>query len=371
MIIAFLLFIALNIYIFVRGWQAIPDKSMVHVVYTVIFLTASLAIFIAVLAGNRLPLWMTCLLDIIGGYWMILFVFLFSAVLFADILRLANYFFGIFPQWVTANYAQVKTIYLVAVLALLALISLTGFAAFASPHITRLDINTGKITPSEKELTIIAASDIHLGNLIRRDRLTKWVELINSQKPDVIVLAGDIFDHSMRPVESQEMYRELSKLKARYGVFAVPGNHDYYAGIDKAVKYMEMSGITVLRDEVVTIDSSLTIIGRDDMTNRKRVSLDYLIVRADRSLPVMVVDHQPASLRESVREEADIHISGHTHNGQIFPYNRIVSKVYEVGYGYKKEGKTNIYVTSGLGLWGAPLRFGTRSEILMIRLINR
>lgn len=369
MIIAAIVFLALNVYLFVRGWQALPDKTAVHILFTSLFLLASTAMFVAVLAGNRLPLWLTTILDIVGGYWMILFVFMIAAVLFADVIRLANHWFNFFPHWVTANYAQVKLYYLVAVLALLTLLSLVGFAVFANPQVTKLHIESGN-NNNGGELTIVAASDIHLGNMIRRDRLTKWVSLINSQKPDVILLVGDVFDHNIRSVESQEMYRELSKLQARYGVYAVPGNHDYYAGIEKAVGYLEMSGIKVLRDEAVTIDSSLVIIGRDDLTNRKRMRLDSLMTGADHALPVIVMDHQPASLRESAGSNVLLHISGHTHNGQIFPYNRIVSGIYEVGYGYKKIDNTHVYVSSGLGLWGAPLRIGSRSEIVRITLTN-
>lgn len=368
MIILAVLFLVLNVYLFIRGWQAMPDKTLVHIIYTTLFLTASTSMFIAVMAGNRLPLWLTCVFDIVGGYWMILFVFLFTSVLVADLLRLTNHFFNFFPQWVTDNWGQTKLIYLVSVFAFLTLISLIGFAIFASPRVRQLDITTEKSTFGGDSMTIVAASDIHLGNLIRRDRLTKWVDLINAQKPDLILLAGDVFDHNMRAVEAQEMYMELSRLDARFGVFAVPGNHDYYAGIDKAVAYLKKSGINVLRDEIVIIDSSLVIIGRDDMTNKKRKPLVSLMNGADTSLPVIVLDHQPASLNESAENNIDLHISGHTHNGQIFPYNRIVSRVYEVGYGYKKKGNTHVYVTSGLGLWGAPLRFGSRSEIVKVKL---
>jgi predicted MPP superfamily phosphohydrolase len=211
-------------------------------------------------------------------------------------------------------------------------------------------------------------SDIHLGNLIRKNRLAGWVERINSEKPDVILLVGDIFDHNMHAVESQKMDEVLLQLKSTYGVYAVPGNHDFYAGIDKAVLYMKRSGIQVLRDQSVKVNDRIVIIGRDDLTNRHRKPLDSLVAGMNSGLFRIVLDHQPAALGESVASGIDLHISGHTHDGQVFPFNHIVSRIFELGYGYRKTGNTHLYVSSGLGLWGAPMRIGTQSEIVCIRL---
>jgi predicted MPP superfamily phosphohydrolase len=243
-------------------------------------------------------------------------------------------------------------------------ISVIGYMRFINPQITEVPINVDRNNQSEDELNIIAISDIHLGNVIRKDRLAKWVKLINRQNADIIMIAGDMFDHNMNTVESQQMDIELSRLNAKYGVYAIPGNHDYYAGIDRAMLYMKKSGIRVLRDQTVTIDHRLVIIGRDDLSNRKRKSLSLLLTGVNAKLPRIVLDHQPLSFAESRENNVDLHISGHTHNGQIFPFNRIVSKIYELGYGYKKAGNTNYYVSSGLGLWGAPIRLGTQSEIV-------
>jgi predicted MPP superfamily phosphohydrolase len=110
------------------------------------------------------------------------------------------------------------------------------------------------------------------------------------------------------------------------------------------------------------------IIGRDDKTNMKRKSLDAILDSLPDGLPKIVLDHQPGSFEESARHGVDLHISGHTHNGQVFPFNKIVSRIYELGYGFKKSGNTHLKVSSGLGLWGAPIRLGTQSEILKIRL---
>jgi hypothetical protein len=368
-LIILVIFISLNGYLYIRGWQALPDRVLVHMIYTVIFLVASLSIFIGVFLGEKLPLWLSFVFEQVGGYWMILFVFLLSAVLLGDVLRLFNHIFNFYPSWVSLHYPQVKLLYFGLIVLLLGIMSVIGFQRFSHPQVVELDISAGSPSAENSEIIILAASDMHLGNVIRRGRLAEWVDLINSHNPDVVLLAGDIFDHSLRAVESQKMGGELARLRATYGVFAVPGNHDYYAGIDKALDYLQRSGITILRDEVVVVGERIRVIGRDDQTNRNRKTLASLIDPLNSHLPAIVLDHQPHSLNESVENHIALHISGHTHNGQIFPFNRIVSRIYELGYGYRKTGGTHFYVSSGLGLWGAPIRIGTQSEIVKIRFI--
>jgi predicted MPP superfamily phosphohydrolase len=371
MAIVFLVFIVLNVYLFMRGWQAVPGNSAVHVVYTILFIVASTAVFFAVFAANKLPLWIAWAMDVVGGYWMILFVFMITAALLADVLRLGHHYFHIFPEWITGNYVKAKLLYLLSVFFILALISIIGYIRFSNPRVTELKLTVDKDYAKADEITLVVASDIHLGNLIRKGRLAKWVDLINKQNPDAILIAGDLFDHSMRTVESQEMNRELLRLDAKYGVYAIPGNHDYYAGIDHAIKYMKSAGIMVLRDQALTIDYRFVIIGRDDLTNKNRKALSKLMTGLNDKLPKIVLDHQPLSITESVENKVDLHISGHTHNGQIFPFNKIVAMIYELSFGYRQSGNTHIYVSSGLGLWGAPIRLGSSSEIVKITLKAR
>jgi|WetSurMetagenome_2_1015567.scaffolds.fasta_scaffold77769_2 uncharacterized protein len=367
-LILLFVFLILNGYLFIRGRQAMPDRLVVHMIYTGAFLFVSLSIFIAIFAGNKLPAWLALVFEQAGGYWMILFVFFLAAALFGDLLRVADFFFHIFPNWVTTNYPLARILYFSAVMVLLGTMSLFGFLRFSHPGVVELNLSAGRDTLPAREITILAVSDMHLGNVVRKGRLVKWVDLINSQKPDVILLVGDIFDHSFRAVELQHMGEDLGRLAAPLGVYAVPGNHDYYTGIDKTLGYLRQYGIRVLRDSVVTPDNRIVIIGRDDLTNKNRKTLASLVSGLNGSLPKIVLDHQPQNLQESVDNHIDLQLSGHTHNGQIFPFDRIVSKIYKLGYGYLKIRDTHFYVSSGLGLWGAPLRIGTQSEIVKIRL---
>jgi predicted MPP superfamily phosphohydrolase len=365
-----IIFIALNGYLFIRGRQALPDRLPLQVIYTVVFLVASLSVFIAIFLGNRLPAWLSLIFEQTGGYYMILFIFMLAGALLGDLLRVTNHYFHYFPEWITSNYPQARLAYFMFILGFLVIISLVGYSRFSRPQVVEMDIVTDNSPAGSDDLTIVAASDIHLGNVIRKERLSGWVELINKQKPDLILLAGDIFDHSYQAVVSQQMDEDLLRLESTYGVYAVPGNHDYYAGIDQVLIFLRQAGIKVLRDSVVNIDNRVMIIGRDDMTNRNRKTLDALMDSLPNGLPTIVLDHQPGSLNESARHGIDLHLSGHTHNGQIFPFSKIVSRIYELGYGYRKSGNTHLYVSSGLGLWGAPIRLGTQSEIVKIRFRN-
>jgi uncharacterized protein len=367
-LIILVLFLALNIYLFVRGWQAMPDRRSIHTIYSLVFIFSAFSIFVAIFASRFLPAWVGFAFEEAGSYWMILFVYMIAFALFGDILRILNHFFHIFPVSVTANMPMARLLYFSGVILALVLISIIGFYRFSHPNVKELNITSNRVTNRTSSLTLVMASDLHLGNVIRKGRLTKWVNLINSQNPDIIILDGDIFDHSYNAVESQHMDVELRKLHAKMGVFAIPGNHDYYTGIDKVIAYLQKSGIRVLRDSAVVVNNSLLIVGRDDLTNKNRKPLDSLLKGQDASMPVLVLDHQPHSLDESVKNNVDLHLSGHTHNGQIFPFNRIVEKVYKLGYGYQKTGNTHFYVSSGIGLWAAPIRLGTQSEIVKIFL---
>lgn len=361
-------FISINFYIFIRGLQALPKDILIQSIYTAVFLVFSLSFFVAFLLEGKVHPAIIAVSENIGGFWMVTFLYFLLMVLLADIVRVADYFFGIFPEVMRANFGQVKLYYLGAVVLILLVLSTIGYIRFSNPKIVPLHIDLPNNGNKPESLNIVAVSDVHLGDMIRKSRLKKYVKLINQQQPDLILIAGDLFDRNMHTIERQNMQAELRKLNARYGVYAILGNHEYFGNVNKAKEIIEQSGIKLLRDSAVTIDNKLVIIGRDDRTNRNRKSLKHLTASVDSNLPSVLLDHQPYNLSEAVENNINVQISGHTHNGQIFPINRIVRRMYELAYGYKKTGNTHFYVSSGLGLWGAPIRLGTQSEIVNIRL---
>lgn len=254
--------------------------------------------------------------------------------------------------------------------AIVAIILISGYINFTTPAIRKFKIELSGKSGQEHSLRIVAASDIHLGYGIDRARLEKYVKLIDSQNPDLILISGDLVDSSVEPLYESKMEEELRQLKAKYGIYMVPGNHEYISGIEKCGEFIRHTPIVMLRDSVITIDGKVNIAGRDDRSNRNRKTVRELLTAADSRLPVIILDHQPADkeVEDAVKQKATLALYGHTHKGQIWPFSLLTRAIYTHNYGYRKIGKTHIYVSSGLGLWGPPLRIGSRSEIAVIDL---
>jgi uncharacterized protein len=367
-LIIFAIFASINFYIFTRGRQALPKNTIVQTTYLVLFLLCFLSFFIAMIFERQLPISIGAIFENIGGFWMIIFFYFLVAVVFADFLRLTNHFLHFFPQSFTANYSQLKLIYFGSVLSIVMVFSVVGYIHFNNPQMVTLKMDLPVKGEKSDGISIVAISDVHLGNLIRKGRLARYVGIINKQNPDIILIVGDLFDRNLRTVKAQNMDQVLKQLKAKYGVYAVLGNHDYFANVDSSIQYIAQSGIKLLRDSAITIDNRFVLVGRDDYSNHHRKPIKSIISGIERNLPVILLDHQPVNLSESVENNIDLHISGHTHNGQIFPFNLIVAKFHDLTYGYRKTGNTNFYVSSGLGLWGAPIRIGSQSEFVNIKL---
>ncbi len=268
----------------------------------------------------------------------------------------------------SVNLLHIKRTITLITLVVVGVSMIFGYLRFNRPAVEHLELTVNKPVQN-KELTIVFASDIHLGNSIGKQRLQRYVKLINAQKPDLILLGGDLTDRSIGPLTEQKLYEELSQLKADKGVYGILGNHEHYSGHpDSLTRYFEHAGVRMLRDEVVLIDSSLYIIGREDRTSNKRKPLKSLMAGLDSNLPSIVLDHQPNHLEEAADLNVDLQLSGHTHNGQVFPGNLIVKRLFENPYGYLLKLQTHVYVSSGLGIWGPLYRIGTRSELVTIRL---
>jgi predicted MPP superfamily phosphohydrolase len=175
----------------------------------------------------------------------------------------------------------------------------------------------------------------------------------------------------MTVYQNENLNEEFSAIKSSMGVYAVPGNHDSYGGrLGELREALGAAGVKLLSDEAVLVDNSVYIIGRSDYgrggTGRR--SLDELARDIDRSLLLIVMDHQPRNLAEAERAGIDLQVSGHTHNGQIWPGPVLTGRMYENNYGLRYKGKTATIVTSGSGTWGPPIRIGTRAEIVYIEL---
>jgi uncharacterized protein len=358
-----------NFYFFSRGWQALPAGSPARVVYLVAFLFLALAF----IAGRVLErIWLNPVTEAlvwIGSFWLAAMLYFFLAALCVDVLRAVNSLFPIYPRFITDAYAAAKVWTLAGVVVAVSFILAIGHINASHPRVRDVAITISKNAGGAASMTVVAASDIHLGTIIGREHFSAIVQKINDLDPDLILLPGDIVDEDLGPVIREDLGEQLRLLRARYGVFAITGNHEYIGGADAAVAYLTEHGITVLRDSVVRVGPGLTLVGREDrsitqFSGRKRKPLEEIMAGVDRSSPIILLDHQPFGLDEAVRGGVDLQISGHTHHGQLWPLNLITNAIYEVSWGYLYRDETHFYVSSGAGTWGPPVRTGNTPEIV-------
>jgi predicted MPP superfamily phosphohydrolase len=350
-------------YVCWRSGQALFTRKKHRIIWTVfIFLTALGFTFGRMLGDNPVAFF----LRIVGMAWIITLPYWLVAVFFFDGLRLANRRFKFFPMWVQDHYMAAKRLALALTVVIVGVIFFFGYQRFAHPVTTPVQVTIHAPAGDMKTLHAAVASDLHLGDFIGRERVADYVRRINGLGADIILLPGDIIDSRLAPLREQKMGEELAKLKAPLGVFAAVGNHERIAGMQESIAFLEESGIRVLRDEAILINDSFYLVGRDDIRPRK--PLDDLLAGLDRSKPVIVLDHQPHNLDEPAQAGINLQLSGHTHQGQLWPITWVVKAIYEISYGLGKKGDTYIYVSSGLGLWGLPARIGTRSEIVDLRI---
>lgn len=222
--------------------------------------------------------------------------------------------------------------------------------------------------PLDKNLKIVMLSDLHLGYHNRRAELARWVDMINQENPDLILIGGDIIDISVRPLIEADMAQEFKRLKAP--VYACLGNHEYYTGEPQAQQFYREAGIHLLRDTSVNV-LGVNIIGRDDRTNPHRKNLNVLAKQVDKSRYTILLDHQPYHLEQAERAGIDFQFSGHTHHGQVWPISWITDHIYECAFGAWTRGQTSYYVSSGMGIWGGKFRIGTCSEYVVVQIASK
>jgi len=227
-----------------------------------------------------------------------------------------------------------------------------------------------------KNLNIVLISDLHLGYLNDDKWLAKIVDKVNSLEPDIVCIAGDVFNDNLKALPNPaQAGRSLKSIKSTYGVYACMGNHDGGNSFDEMLRFLEQNNVRTLLDEQVIIEDKFIIIGRRDSSPignqgeaRKKWQNTY-IPEENKNLPVIVLDHNPANIKE-YGNEVDLIFSGHTHKGQMFPGNIVTNLIFDVDYGHyqknKDEGSPHVVVTSGIGVWGPPLRIATNSEIARI-----
>ncbi len=371
--IFFTIYTALNYYIFIRGWQALATISFLRPYYIVVFIIVAYGYVFSKLFYKFLPplgynIWLG-----VGAIWFAFLIYFILILLGLDIIRLLQSFFHFLPNFIYDNYEQTKKITAIIIIVLVGLIVFLGNLNKRDITIKTLELQLPKRDGKLSELNIVAASDIHLSPIDGERLLERIVDKMNSLNPDIILLSGDIVDDKAEILEQRKIGESFKKLNPNYGIFSINGNHEFINGVEESVQYAEHLGIKVLQDDVILIDSSFYIVGREDstmfqFTGKHRKTLQQIIGSNNTNYPMILLDHTPYKLEEAQKNNIALQLSGHTHHGQIWPGNIITNMIYEISWGYKKKGNTHYYVTSGAGTWGPPVRTGSKSEIVNIKI---
>jgi hypothetical protein len=251
-----------------------------------------------------------------------------------------------------------------------------GIGAWIATHpvLRCIDLTVAKKSSAMSGLTLAVVSDIHFGTVLGEGHMKKIVRLVKEARPDIVLLAGDVFDEDIDDAKRGAIVGLLKEIASvpPLGVYAVTGNHDYYSGLAKAIAVLGEGGVIVLQDSSVVINKAFNLIGRKDLTAKRlrerRKSLKEIMGPIDRNLPCILMDHQPFHLEEAQANGVDVQFSGHTHHGQLFPLNLLYRWIYETSWGHIQKGKTQIIVSCGAGTWGPLMRTNSPSEVLKIRM---
>jgi len=255
-------------------------------------------------------------------------------------------------------------------------VAVFGIGTFAlqeaqNVQVTRLDIPLKNLPARLDGYSLVQVSDVHYGMLTKNGELAKLVQQVNQLHADLVVITGDLVDEGVSHME--EMTQPLLELKARDGVMAITGNHEYYAGVSRATAIMEKAKIRVLRNERMMLPGGLQVLGIDDPTGYRIMGegdadFQSLLAGLDPLKPSVFLYHQPIRFEEAAAFGIGLQLSGHTHGGQLFPLRYISRLIYPRTPGLHRIAASYLYVNRGAGTWGPPMRLGSRPEIALIRL---
>lgn len=365
--------ILVNLYMTIRGYQALEAFPKVRPWFIAFMVLATFAYFVGRTLEKSMYNPLTVTLHWLGAFWFAVMLYATLQLLLIDIVRLVDLAVPFIRKMAGNDYVMFKFRTGLVVAAITFVVVLAGHINAWHPKTVNIQLNIPKDAGPVDSLRIVAVSDIHLGTIIGPRKTAKLVHTVNALKPDIILLTGDVLDEDVGPVIRQNLGDSLTKLKAPLGIFACTGNHEYIGGGEPSIQYLQQHNIEVLRDSAVLINDAFYLIGREDRSARGRLrkerkSITQLLEGIDTAKPVILLDHQPYHLDEVANTGVDLQISGHTHHGQLWPFGYITNRIYEVSKGYKQKGTTHFYVSTGFGTWGPPVRTGNRPEVVVFSL---
>ena len=385
------LYIAVNIYVIWRIflWMGTCNPIFQNPVFQIGFIAVYVIFATSILTGFLIkrPEKLRRILKNMGNYFLGIFLYALMPVCLLEILGI------IARTWLRWDWVtDTRTLVISGILCLLLVIGLSIYGIYNAKKIRVTSYHTkiDKEIPGRESMKIVLIADLHLGYNSGEKQARKIVEQINRQKPDLVCIAGDLFDNEFEAVKNpKKVEKVLRDIKAKYGVYGCWGNHDVNEPIlsgftfdssnsenllDKRMdQFVNDAGIKILNDEIQLIDGKFYVVGRKDVARAKKIeggrkTPQELLESLDQTKPIFVIDHQPKELQELADAGTDLDLCGHTHGGQIFPGNFAVDMGWENACGCLKKGKMYNIVTSGAGIWGPNMRIGSKSEICVIHV---
>ncbi len=373
LLVIFGLYSAVHVYTFLKIKAAFPF-GLVPGIFLGVFMAVMTCAPILVRILERHGYDLTArLMSYIGYSWMgILFIF-FSLSLLFDLYRLFIYTAGLFLHRDLAAIIPPAAISFLTLTFLALCIAVYGYHDALNIRPEMIIIRTSKIPETIHRLRIAQISDVHLGIIVRQGRLQRILKVLHEANPDILVSTGDLVDSQIDSLSG--LADTIKEIRPRYGKYAVTGNHEFYAGLPHALEITTKAGFTVLRNEAVSVSGLINIAGVDDPTGKylglsSGIPEEQLLSRLPRDTFTLLLKHQPI-IREGSLGLFDLQLSGHTHQGQIFPFRYLVQIFFShIAGWYDLPKGSHLYVSRGTGTWGPPIRFLSSPEVTVIDLIH-
>jgi predicted MPP superfamily phosphohydrolase len=370
----FILYGSMHLYAFLKTRAAFAFGTVTSIFlasFMLIMILAPIIVRFSEKAGHEV---FAQIMSYIGYTWLgILFLFI-SISLLIDFYRFVLYIGDVFLKW---NSASVHISSLSAFLIPLVMsIIIAAYGYFEAKHIRTetVILESHKIPVEIGRLRIAQISDVHLGLIVREERLNGILQIVKKANPDILISTGDLVDGQIDNLSKlTELFHDIHP---KYGKYAITGNHEFYAGIDQAIDFTRGAGFTVLRGQGITIPEVVNIVGVDDHQARafgdyKVMSEHELLTGYQNNLFTLFLKHRPL-VDKKVIGLFDLQLSGHVHKGQIFPFSLITALYYDTQAGFASLQKgSSLYVSRGSGTWGPPIRFFAPPEVTVIDIISQ
>jgi uncharacterized protein len=373
----FSLYSLLHFYILLKAKTALglSVRSSLILVFFMLLMVAAPAI-VRFLEKHELEFFAR-VMAYVGYTWLGFLFLLVCSSLVIDIYRVLLHLGSFVPRIDSAidvlRSAVPSRAYFLIALSVSVLIAVYG--SFEAEHILieKVVIKTSKIPARVSPFRIAQISDVHIGLIVRHDRARRIIEQVKKTEPHIFVSTGDLVDGEINSLHG--LAEILKEVNPPYGKFAVAGNHEFYAGIEQAVAFTKRAGFTMLRGERATVEDFLTIVGVDDPAGPGMLKGDSdeekrLLTESSPGKFTLFLKHRPDVESDNLGL-FDLQLSGHVHDGQIFPFRLITRFFYPMYVGlYSLGGNSSLYVSRGSGTWGPPIRFLAPPEVTLIELVH-